>query len=361
MATATTQSKKYKCACCGNDYVKTSYYQSSSRWYQKYKILPVCKNCIEKIYDELFEKFEGNIDLAVYYVCANFDVFYDKSYIKVAIEQAAHKKSSIIRIYFQKINSLPQNSNYTFSDSKIDFNTDSENTDENFTLDKMESIRKSVEFDEEDEKNQHDCIRLMGYDPFAGYDKFDQKFLYGELVPYLDEDTLDDKFKLSQIIQILNNNNQIRKIDLTMNHITANSKSLVSSAADLKAMAQIKYNIVQNNDKIAKENSISVKNRGDKKAGRSTLGNMMKKYRELGFEAEQDYYDMKKAYGMKHAADVSNKSILEQLNFDEKDIDDMFKEQRELLIKVQEERDDLREQIRILKLKINELTDGDTS
>jgi hypothetical protein len=346
-------SKTYKCACCTHEYKKTEFYHSTSIWYSKNKIIPVCKKCIEKVYNEFLEKFNNNVEIAIYYICANFDFYYDKYYVDVAIRQSAkYRNPNLIGIYFQKVNSLKDIKSFNFSDSKIT----SENTD--LSMDKINSIQLDVEFDKEDEKNKSDVIRLMRYDPFEGYSKFDQKFLYGELVPYLDEDMLDDEYKLSQIIQILNNNNQIRKIDLCMNQMAGNSESLKSSAGDLKLLSSIKKSIVEGNDKIAKENSISVKNRGDKKTGNSTLGGMMKKYRELGFEAEQDYYDMKKAYGMKRAADVSHKSILEQWQFDENDIDDMFKEQRSLLLELQSERDDLKEENRLLKVKVKGLTGG---
>jgi hypothetical protein len=200
---------------------------------------------------------------------------------------------------------------------------------------------------QEDTQVKEDVIRLIGYDPFAGYDIFDQKFLYNELMTYLDEDTLDDSFKLSQIIQIVNNNNQVRKIDYAINKMSSNTQDLIKNQGDIKSATAIKNQIVTANDKIAKENSISVKNRGDKSAGKSTLTYMMKDYRELGFEdAEQDYYDQNKAYGMKLVADISNKSILEQLQFDENDLNDMLFTQRQLIQELQSKLMDLEEENR---------------
>ena len=133
--------------------------------------------------------------------------------------------------------------------------------------------------------------------------------------------------KYSNMIIIVN-----KKIDLIINNMSCDVKSLLANHGDIKSLTQTKKNIVDNTDKIAKENSISVKHRGDKTAGKSTLTYLMKNYRELGFEdAEQDYYDQKKANGMKLVADISNKSILEQLQFDENDINDMFFTQRQLI------------------------------
>ena len=81
----------------------------------------------------------------------------------------------------------------------------------------------------------------------------------------------------------------------------------------------------------------------------------MKEYRELGFkDAEQDYYDQCQAYGMKLVADISNKSILEQLQFDENDIHDMFFMQRQLVQELQEKILGVEEENRQLHEKITE-------
>ena len=176
------------------------------------------------------------------------------------------------------------------------------------------------------------------------------------LLPYLDEDTLEDQYKLSQIIQIINNNNQIRKIDFAINKLTAKPNFIDSNASAISSMTKTKFAIVQANDKIAKENSISVKNRGDKRAGASTFTYMMKKLRELNFEdAEHDYYDQLKSYGMKRTADISNKSILEQLQFDENDYTNMIKAQREMIESLENKLLDLEEENRQLYVKLNKL------
>jgi len=81
---------------------------------------------------------------------------------------------------------------------------------------------------------------------------------------------------------------------------------------------------------------------------------MMKNLRELGFEdAEHDYYDHMKAKGMKVTADISNKSILEQLQFDENDYVSMLKEQKEIIQRLQEKIDDIEEENRQLHVELD--------
>ena len=82
----------------------------------------------------------------------------------------------------------------------------------------------------------------------------------------------------------------------------------------------------------------------------------MKQYRELKFEdAEQDYYDQNKAYGMKITADISNKSLLEQLQLDENDYTDMLNTQRQLIQDSQSRVEDLEEENRQLNVVIDNI------
>jgi hypothetical protein len=116
---------------------------------------------------------------------------------------------------------------------------------------------------------------------------------------------------------------------------------------DVKSLSDTKSKIVASTDKIAKENSISVKNRSDKRSGRSTLTYKMKELRELNFrEAEANYYDQMKAIGMQRVSDISAKSIWEQLQFDENDYTVMIKEQKDLIAQLYKQLDELKEEVR---------------
>lgn len=207
----------------------------------------------------------------------------------------------------------------------------------------------------EDQIVKQDVIKLLGYDVFASADYDDQKFLYNELINYLDEDTMDDIFKISVVTQIVQNNNQIRKIDNEIARI-----NWMVDSKKFSELTNIKQKIVMSNDKLAKENAISIKNRGDKSAGRSTLTYMLKQYRELNFDdAEVDYYDECKAYGMKVCADISNKSLAEQIQFDENDKIDIIEIQRKLVEEATQKVADLEEvnrqlhkQIQLLELEV---------
>jgi len=248
----------------------------------------------------------------------------------------------------QKVNSLPQYSSKTFNDSK----SLNENNEENIKT----SLK--IELTEDDLKSEEDCIRLLGYDPFLGYGVLDQKYLYNELIPYLDEDTLEDPFKIGVVIQIVINNNQIRKANMSINNLSSDNQSMVKNSKDIIALTDMTTKWNQQNDRLSKENNIALKHRGGSGSKNSTLGSLMKNLRELGFEkAEHNYYDMKKAYGMKFSADISHQSIIDIIHFDDNDKNIVFKNQREELQKLQEKELDYREEIRKLITENSKLKD----
>lgn len=349
--------EKTKCTCCGQE--KDDFYLSFSEVFRATNKFCICRDCIIGLYEEYLEETKDE-QKAIYNMCRLLNIHYDVKLLEGAKQQSSSRNTHLIQAYIQKANSLKQYKGLTFKDTAkqeeklgVIKEVKRDNT----------QIIKSNELNEEELKLKEDCIRMLGYDPFEGYDIQDQKVLYGELVPFLDEDTLEDPYKISVILQIVNNNNQIKKANLAINNLGADIKSLVENSKDISALTDMTTKWNQQNDKLSKENNIALKHRGDSGSKNSTLGSTMKKLRELGFEdAEHNYYDMKKAYGMKFSADISHKSIIDIVHFDDNDKNIIFKNQREELQKFQEKELDYREEIRKLvtenaKLKdiINEL------
>ena len=207
------------------------------------------------------------------------------------------------------------------------------------------------EWTKEEQKNKKEVLEVVGYDPFAGYQNADRRYLFNELVKYLDDDVIDDSYKLSQIIQIVNNNNQIRQYDL----LIAQLKPLTDSK-DIQMLNDLKGKLVVANDKIAKENEISVKNRSNKDIGKSTLTYLMKDLRQKNFEkAEADYYDQLKSEGTRWAMELSVNAIQKNAYFDENDYNEIKDIRRELVDKLQSQVDNLMEDKRKLLLEIQNL------
>ena len=122
----------------------------------------------------------------------------------------------------------------------------------------------------------------------------------------------------------------------------------------------MKGKLVVSNDKIAKENEISVKNRSNKEAGKSTLTYLMKDLREKDFDrAEADYYDQLRSEGTRWAAEISMNAIQKNAYFDENDMQEIMEIKRSLVTELQGQVDDLMEKNRRLLIKIQELENGD--
>ncbi len=124
-------------------------------------------------------------------------------------------------------------------------------------------------------------------------------------------------------------------------------------------MSDIKNKLVQSNDKIAKENEISVKNRSNKDAGKSTLTYLMRDLREKDFDkAEADYYDQLRGAGSQWATDMSIKAIKENGIFDENDKKEIYEMQLDMIASLNKEVDELKEKIRVLTLENDKLKAG---
>lgn len=76
-----TTKAKYTCFYCGKEYVNTNFYNSNSEFYSNIGKIPYCKQCIEKFYQQYFEKYTNEGCLtpekkAVQRLCMIFDIYY---------------------------------------------------------------------------------------------------------------------------------------------------------------------------------------------------------------------------------------------------------------------------------------------
>jgi hypothetical protein len=214
--------------------------------------------------------------------------------------------------------------------------------------------QREIKWSVTDQKNRNTVIQVVGYDPFEDYTDDNRKFLHAELCKYLDDDIVDDPFKVANILQVVINNNQIRQYDLEISRLNP-----TVDAKDIQTLNAIKKNLVDSNDKIAKENEISVRNRSNKEVGRNTFTFLQRKLRDLDFEkAEVDYYDQLQSPGTYWAAQMSDKAIREHAMFDENDKQEIFLLQREMIQKLQKQLDDAQEANRQLLIKVDALENG---
>lgn len=341
----------YKCTNCGKRTVdpEGKFYKiiSNPLYKENDGYSTLCTYCIDELFDNLRVKYNDE-KLALLLCCAEVGWFFSEStYLKMK-----EKDPADIRIgdYIKRLN-LSQNKNLTFQDYLIG----SLNNQKILSNKVEENELLEEKWSEEDKRIKQSVIDVVGYDPFEEYPLSDRRYLFNELVKYFDDDISDDTYKLSQIIQIVNNNNQIRHYDM----IIATLKPLTDSK-DISMLNKLKNDLVMSNDKIAKENEISVKNRSNKDAGKSTLTYLQKYLRELDFDrAEADYYDQLRSDGTLWGIEMSLKAIQKNAFFDEDDLQEIKNIRREMVIDLQKQVDDLLEEKRQLIIKIEKLEHND--
>lgn len=322
---------------------ETSFYvcKGESIFSQTGKIL-ICKECCKRLYQKYYTETQDP-KLAMYYSCRKMDIAFINQVYETAWAESKSEWTGVLGFYMKNYSSLGTANgwNFSFDDSE---NVEDTSKDVDEAYEKIESVNKLTKDEKQAKK---DVILALDEDPFEYLPISDQKYLYKKLLEYFkDEDILEDSYKVSQIIQLVMNNNQIRIFSNELGRLNLNP---LDNMDKIKQLNNVIKDIVANNDKIAKENGISEKNKKNQSSGGNTLGALMKTMRSFNFEdAEQDYYDMKKAYGMQQAEMKSLQNIKEQIIFDDQDIDDMVAYQRELIRELQQTNMDKDEEIRRL-------------
>lgn len=338
-------SHDYRCLRCGKVWENPVGHFFKSQWSENFeknsRYVPLCKDCVSEMFNSYEKKYGTNS--ACIFMCYKLDIPYYYSLFDSIIK---NNNNFSMGLYLRQINGRQ----YQYQD----FSQSILNGEVGKTKDDFEQ-EKEIKWSAQDVQNRDYATEIIGYDPFVGYPEEDRRFLFNQLAPYLeDEDIADDAFKLSQILQIVDNNKQIRQCDVKIANLDP-----IKDANDIKTLNSIKKDLVQSNDKIAKENEISVKNRSNKDVGKSTLTYLMRDLRNKKFDkAEADYYDQLKSPGTRWAADMSITSIVQNGMFDENDKKEVYETQLHLIDKLNQDLDEAKEKIRLLLLEIDELKVG---
>lgn len=316
--------------------------------------IPICKGCLYKMAESYYAKYQ-DMALSIYYMCRKIDIAYDSNIYEGALKQGDHDIVKVFQSYMRQFNSIgAKNDSYLPFDygehlsSKVQQKTTTDDDSEVVNIDSYDVSEEEIR------ESKEEVIRLIEYDPFEGFSYNDQKFLYSDLLNYLrDEDVIEDQFLVSQIVQIVNNNNQVRKIDYLLSQYMASDKLMKANEARIKSLNATKKDIVGTTDKIAKENRISVKGRKGNVLSKNSLTALMDRLRSIDLkEAEVNFYDQKKAYGMQRAADISMRAMAEQIQFDENDVNHIITEQRRMIADMEHKVLDLEEKNRILHTRL---------
>lgn len=331
------------CLKCGKEKEEGEFY--INKWSRIYNMnknrVPFCKECVQGLFNEYTKRYDEKTALII--LCAELDMYYN-----IDIYNAVVTQNNCFNFgWYLRTLQNQQYQNKSFQNSIIDGELG------RLSVQKEETATK---WSKEDKQNKHYVVSTVGYDPFenSGMSDDDKKYCYNLLSGYCDIDGIkDDGHKMVCCIQIVQNQLQIKKLDEEINK----DFSIGSFDEDkMKKLANSKKQLQDGVAKIAQDNNISSKYNDNSKRGKNTLSQKMKDMLADGYESVRvNLFDIKTSEAIKQVADISNKSIMEQLSFDNNDYADMVKKQRELLAELQYKCDELEEENRNLQNELNDL------
>ena len=354
-----TSEKKYLCPYCNKEKKESEFYMSTDPLVLTGRT-SMCKECARKIarnWDENKQEYGDCTKASIQEALERLDKpwvesLWESSYHEVYDESKKKgRKESVWDAYIKNIG-MTQYKTMRWRDGDL-FNTYVEDAKAVADMEKRQEenaqmIANSQEVNNEFEKNKRDVIRLLGYDPFESEKIEDQPLLYSQLIGYLDAggDGNDDMMRTSSAITIVRGFLQQAKIDDRLAKSMANTNV---NTAEIKALLDSKQKISSTISQLAEQSCLSLKHNKNASKGENTWTGKIKKLKDLNLrEAEVNGFDIGTCRGMQQVLEMSDASIMRQLNLDESEWSDMVAEQRKKLVDVQNERDVYKEINRIL-------------
>ena len=333
-ATAKEEVLSYVCPHCGVLKKKTEFYVSSDPAVRIGIAFP-CKACAEKIargYNERSGKYsdvtETTLKNALCYLDKPFlNVLYEASYAEVHDDSLERPKTNMWAAYIKNVQ-MKQYNTLRWRDSDFFKDGHSNITQNNNITSEYVSDDVADELD----RNRKDVIRLIGYDPFEKELEEDKPLLYAQLIGYLDmSGNNDDMMRMSSAITIVRGYLQLQKLD-DMIAKAMNNASKAGNAGEIKSYLDAKKNISATISQLAEQSCISLKHNKNSTKGENTWTGKVRIMKEMNLrEAEVNIFDAETALGIAQVADISNASILKQINLDENDYVGMLMEQKKMI------------------------------
>lgn len=364
--TSTTKEvdRKYLCPYCNKEKNKDGFYVSSDPLVLT-GITSMCKDCAEKIarnWDSTSQQYGDCTKHSIQAALERLDKpwlesIYISSYEEVNTPTSEKRKSNVWAAYIKNI-SLPQYRGMRWSDGDI-FASYQIKPDEN--KETVAKIKEAKTINDEEQKeieiNRKDVRRIIGYDPFANYpNESDKSLLYAQLINFIDDETKNDAMKMNAVVEIVQVFNQVQKINDAINDLSTDVRSINTNNGTIKQLAETKAKLLRGANDLAKDNGISVNFNNSKSKGQNTLTGKMKELDLIGFRsAKINMYDIDYCEGMRQVAEISAKAQVDQIGFDENVMNEISLIRRELVDKLQKERDEAVERARLLMVENKDL------
>ena len=349
---------KYLCPYCNKEKKASEFYMSSDPLVMTGKTT-MCKECAEKIarnWDGRTGEFGDCTKASVQEALERldkpyFDKLWDASYFEYINDNNPKKRTNIWAAYIKNIG-MPQYKTLRWRDGDLFTNYKEmalKQAQQEVGIASSDEIAKSQEINEEYEKNRSDVIRLLGYDPFEKEQEEDKPLLYSQLIGYLDmSGENDDMMRTSSAITIVRGFLQQSKLD-DMIAKAMSSPNVSNKSGEIKTYLDSKQKVASTVSQLAEQSCLSLKHNKSASKGENTWTGKIKKLKELNLrEAEVNGFDIGTCRGMQQVLEMSDASIMKQLNLDESEWSDMVAEQRQKLIELQNSLDVYKEINRLL-------------
>lgn len=353
----TVQEPSYLCPYCNQEKKKSLFYVSSDPLVMT-GVTHMCKECAEKIarnWDERTQMYgevtKSSLQSALERLDKPYlDKLWDSSYFEYLNNKNPKQRTNIWAAYIKNV-AMPQYKGMRWRDGDL-FNVCVEDVKRaarmELSEEQQQTLPKAQEINEEYEKNRRDVVRLLGYDPFEKEDDDDKPLLYSQLIGYLDSsgEGNDDMMRTSSAITIVRGFLQQAKLDDKLAKSMTNSSVNVS---EIKSLLDSKQKISATISQLAEQSCLSLKHNKNASKGENTWTGKIKKLKELNLrEAETNGFDMGTCRGMQQVLEMSDASIMRQLQLDESEWSDMVAEQRQMLTNAQNELEIYKEINRLL-------------
>ena len=360
--------KYYTCVRCGkrvkNRPADTFFHSSNSSLFNGNDgYVHVCKDCLNTIYDGLFEIYRDK-RIAMIIICSLTNNYFSDT----IFEQHYHREEFSLGYYFRQANlvSNPNRSN-TFADFLADLYTKGARD--------LSEVREDLtkHWKENEIANRNRVIKALGYEPFAdkGYLPDELRFLYNTAASYLSDEVLEDSHKLQQVVVLAK---QFLDVERISKRITErfNNRDSDGDTRTTKDLVDMRNSTIRAINDIAAENGISAKKNGAKKA--NTLTSIMNEMLDVGVEdAKVNIVKAKLSKSYQEISAANAKALIEELNLTSDDYARMLAEQAEIVTALQKKNEEITELLRLktidykrkekelseLQGKIKEVTEND--
>ena len=349
------------CTCCGKelkDVTNDTYGSKSSIW-SFYQRMLVCKPCLDNDFNQLLERFSYDVKKAFYYFAMKYDIPYMEGLLNSSAKYVeTHPTTKIYARYMTTYLSFYSKNNYVpcfldGEDALVFPEEDIENEEQQEQEQEQEIVKKrKTRMTDADKQNKKDVLNILGFDPFESEPERDKKYLYNKLIDFLDDSTQQDNFKIPVVIEITKGFSHVEKLNELINQIYE-SDNAIQCGKEIKELITTRTNALGSILSMAKDNGISANYNNSKSKGAGTLSGILKDLQNKRFmEAEVHLFDIQTCDGIKQIAEISDRSIVGQMRFDENSYSEMIVEQRNLISEKDKQILQLEENLRVAKIQL---------